>query len=132
MEKSIFETVIIFNTNEKDKEKIIKEKINEIEKQLQTYSSTKKVNTDYIGEKKLAYEVRGYTTGFYTIFNWQGISDNMIELDRLLRANDTVIKFITIKHDGDSEPELEDLDTSEQIDQDTQEPLLDIYQLLFS
>lgn len=132
MEKNIYETVVIFNTTEKDKEKVIEKEVDKMTKQLQTYSLTKKVNTDYIGEKKLAYEVRGYTTGFYAIFNWQGTSDNMIELDRLLRANDTVIKFITVKHDDDSEPELEDLDTSEQIDQDTQEPLLDIYQLLFS
>lgn len=132
MEKSIFETVIIFNTNEKDKEKVVKKEVDKMTKQLQTYSDTKKVQVDYMGKKNLAYEVRGYTTGYYAVFKWQGTSDNMIELDRLLRANDTVIKFMTVKHDDDSEPELEDLDTSEQIDQDTQEPLLDIYQLLFS
>ena len=132
MEKNIYETVVIFNTTEKDKEKAVKKEVDKMTKQLQTYSDTKKVQADYMGEKNLAYEIKEFSTGYYAVFKWQGTSDNMKELERLLRANDTVIKFITLKHDDDSEPELEDLDTSEQIDQDTQEPLLDIYQLLFS
>ena len=111
----IFETIIILRGNiGEDKAKAT---VKLYEDFLQKYSTEKKVKTDDIGIKKLAYEIRGNTRGYYFLAYWQGESNNVTELERMLRTDDDVIKFMTIKNiEGVELLDLESSPKSEQID----------------
>ena len=51
----------------------------------------------YLGLKRLAYTVKGEKTGYYFITYFEGTDDEVTEIERQLRLNDNVIKFITIR-----------------------------------
>lgn len=111
----IFETIIILRGNiREDKAKAT---IKRYEDFLQKYSTEKKVKIDDMGIKKLAYEVKGNTKGYYFLAYWQGEISNVDELDRMLRTDDDVIKFMTFKSSDCVELlDLESSPKSEQID----------------
>ena len=111
----IFETIIILRGNiGEDKAKAT---VKIYEDFLQKYSTEKKVKTDDIGIKKLAYEIRGNTRGYYFLAYWQGESNNITELERMLRTDDDVIKFMTVKNiEGVELLDLKPNPKSEQID----------------
>lgn len=54
-------------------------------------------NTNKWGTRKLAYEVKNFTDGIYTIFEYQGPNDLVKELERRFKLNDSVLKFMTVK-----------------------------------
>lgn len=62
---------------------------------------------DRLGKKKLAYEIKGTKEGWYTIFYYQANPELIPELERIIRTDDAVIKFLTIKRDPE-EDELEE------------------------
>lgn len=54
-------------------------------------------NTIKWGRRNLAYEIKKFKDGVYTIFEFEGNGDLIKELERRFRLNDSVIKFMTIK-----------------------------------
>lgn len=59
--------------------------------------------TEMIGIKKLAYEVKKCNTGYYLIFDWEGNSDKLNELERFFRIEDNIIKYLNVKLERDEE-----------------------------
>lgn len=57
--------------------------------------------TEVIGRKALAYPIRKKNEGFYTLFEIEGSGQEIAELERRLRVNDTVMRFITVRVDED-------------------------------
>jgi small subunit ribosomal protein S6 len=55
--------------------------------------------TDKWGRRKLAYEIQGYTEGFYVVVNFTGSGDIANEITRILRINDDVIRSIVVRLD---------------------------------
>ena len=51
----------------------------------------------YLGLKRLAYTIRREKTGYYYITHLEGTDNNVSEIEKQLRLNDNVIKFITIR-----------------------------------
>jgi small subunit ribosomal protein S6 len=105
MEESVnfYETVIIFKSDS------YKESFAKAKTRLQTYSGSKKIDVRDIGEKELSYPIKEiYTRGYYGMFTWQGTEENVAEFERLLRIDDNVIKFMTVKLDETADVELED------------------------
>lgn len=54
---------------------------------------------DELGKKKLAYDVKKFTEGYYAIFNFEANTSLIAELERNYRITDEIIKFMTIKQD---------------------------------
>jgi len=52
-----------------------------------------------MGRRKLAYLVRKFTEGFYLLATVEAEGDLVLELERRLRVNEQVIKFITVRID---------------------------------
>lgn len=52
--------------------------------------------TNLLGIKKLAYEVKGNKEGYYINFYFNTEKENVVELEKYYREEDNVIKFITI------------------------------------
>ena len=59
------------------------------------------VNTDLMGRRKLAYPINKKTEGVYTLFEINGSGQEIAELERRMRVNDAVIRFITVRVDED-------------------------------
>lgn len=52
---------------------------------------------EYLGLKRLAYTINGETTGYFYVTHFEGTENEILKIERQLRLNDNVIKFITIK-----------------------------------
>ena len=114
---SIYETIIIFRTTRIDTT-TLKESIDKFKDMIQGFSKPKKIKMEELGEKKLAYEIKKETSGYYVVFTWTTkTSEDVAELERQLRVDDHVLKFITVRQDDDEDDvELDDLPESEQDD----------------
>jgi small subunit ribosomal protein S6 len=55
--------------------------------------------TDKWGTRKLAYRVQKYAEGIYVLIQFTSSPDLVREIERRLRVNDLVIKFITVRTD---------------------------------
>ena len=56
------------------------------------------IATDDMGMRKLAYPVQKNNRGYYTVLLFKAKGDTIAELERNLRINEEVIKFLTVKY----------------------------------
>lgn len=54
-------------------------------------------NVDNWGKRKLAYEVDGLTDGDYTLIDFHANPENIAELNRVLRINDSVVRHMVVR-----------------------------------
>jgi small subunit ribosomal protein S6 len=74
-------------------------KLNEaIQQQVEKEGGTV-VRTEAMGRRKMAYPIQKKTEGHYTLFEIEGSGQEIAELERRFRVNDTVIRFITVRVD---------------------------------
>lgn len=59
------------------------------------------------GKRKLAYPIRKRTRGLYVLMEYSGGPDMVAELERNLRIDERVLKFITVKLEDRFDPEKE-------------------------
>ena len=102
-----YETIIILDpSNYKDSVKVFRDMCQEFTKEY-------KIKEDYLGVKKLAYPLKEekFTEGYYVRFVWMGTSENVAELERHMRIDDNVLKFLTVRNEeaGYDLEELEEM-----------------------
>ena len=105
-----YESIVIIDPKLKENE--IKETIEKYRKMMNEFSN-KEVNVEDMGEKKLAYEIKKNSTGYFTIFNFTSEPQNIAELERNYRIDDNVIKFITVLKEEQVRDESEEEDEEE-------------------
>ncbi len=90
-----YESVIIINTNitEENRKKVI-DKITDL---INLKGKVEKV--EELGKKKLAYEIKNNTDGYYVLFYFESESEFIIELERVYRITDEILKFIVVRKD---------------------------------
>ena len=49
------------------------------------------------GKRKLAYEIKKHNKGFYLLIDFAGLSAVVAELERNLKIDDKILKFMTVK-----------------------------------
>jgi len=49
------------------------------------------------GKRKLAYEIKKQSRGFYVLIDFAGSTDVVTELERNLKIGDKIVKFMTVK-----------------------------------
>jgi len=59
------------------------------------------------GKRKLAYPIRKHSRGLYVLIEYSGGADMVAELERNLRIDERVLKFITVKLEDRFDPEKE-------------------------
>ena len=59
------------------------------------------VRMDDIGRKQLAYPIEKKNEGHYVLFEINGSGQEILELERRMRVNDMIIRYITIRVDED-------------------------------
>ena len=75
------------------------EKINEeIQKLVEDAGSTV-VKTEDMGRRRLAYRIKKFTEGYYYLFEIEGAGKEIAELERRLRVNDKIVRYLTVRVD---------------------------------
>lgn len=59
------------------------------------------IRMDDIGRRNLAYPIEKKTEGHYVLFEVDGSGQEIAELERRMRVNDMIIRFVTIRVDED-------------------------------
>ena len=88
-----YESVIIINPNLE--EQAIKALIEKFSNLINKNGKVESV--EEAGKKKLAYEVKKYTEGYYVVINFEAEPSLIAELERNYRITDEILKFIVIK-----------------------------------
>lgn len=91
--KNNYESVIILKGTYTEDE--YKKALNEIIEKIKKLIEIEKV--DEIGLKKLAYEVNKQKTGYYVVVYYKATSQAVLEIERIYRINEDVIKFLTVR-----------------------------------
>src|SRR5271165_5110534 len=79
---------------EEDQDKLI----SNLENQVQTAGGTVK-SVERMGKRRLAYFVRNFQDGIYVLLTLEGEGGMVKEIERRLRVNEPVIKFLTVRVD---------------------------------
>jgi len=89
-----YETIIIQKPEATDE--IVLDVANKVEEIIKSFGGEIIVKDDW-GKLKTAFEVKGFSKGRFVYFNYTGASGVVAELERNLRNNDEVIRFLTVK-----------------------------------
>ena len=57
------------------------------------------ISTEEMGKKKLAYEIKKNSEGYYVLFNFEIEPPQIAELERYFRIKEEIIKFIVVRKD---------------------------------
>ena len=92
-----FENIYILKGSLTEEE--AKKEIENITKYFENVGTFKKDNdvNGYLGKKRLAYTIRGENTGYYNVTYFAATDKEITKIERQLRLNDNVIKFITLR-----------------------------------
>jgi small subunit ribosomal protein S6 len=77
------------------------EKLNEAVGKLIEKEGGTVVRLDDIGRRQLAYPINKKTDGHYVLFEIQGTGQEIAELERRMRVNDLIMRYITVRVDED-------------------------------
>ena len=111
-----YETIYIVNpTLDDDSLKEAIDKFSDLIKKLK--GSIVKVNE--WGKRKLAYEVKRFDKGYYVVLDFCALPKMLTELERNLKLDDRILKYITVKIDENVDPK--DLVSKEKEIEDTME-----------
>ena len=57
------------------------------------------VKLEDMGRRRLAYPINKKTDGYYVLFEIEGSGQEIAELERRMRVNDTIIRYLTVRVD---------------------------------
>ena len=69
-----------------------------------------------LGKKRLAYEIAGFSDGIYIQMNYQADGSQVAPMERTMRLNEEVIRYLTLKVKYEQPPgkvEFEETETEE-------------------
>lgn len=92
MDKRFYDLLIIFDVREEKREKIISE-ITDIIKEND--GTIEKI--DEWGIKTLAYPIKKQTTGFYLLVRFQSSPSCILEISKVLKTEEMVLRFSAAK-----------------------------------
>jgi len=95
-----YETMIILKPTltDEDKEKIVEN----IKKIVESFEG-EVVAVDNIGVRELAYPIEKFERGHYYIFYYKAPAKAVLELERQMRYNEDILRFMTVKYDTKKE-----------------------------
>ena len=99
-----YEAVIILNPNLSSK---VEAFLKDFEKLLNT-NSFSIIKCEDIGRRQLAYSINNHNKGHYLLFNIEGDSIKLIELENNIKYNESIIRhlFMTIKEHLEEDSQL--------------------------
>lgn len=74
-------------------------KLNETIEQIVNKEGGNIVKTEDMGRRKLAYPINKKTEGYYVLFEIEGSGQEIAELERRMRVNDMILRYLTVRVD---------------------------------
>ena len=99
MKQNHYECVVIINAALEDEQ--INSSINRIEVSIKTNGGEIE-DLDQWGRKRLAYPINKSKSGFYVVFRYFSPSDAVTKIERDLRLDETVIRYLTVLLDNNA------------------------------
>jgi small subunit ribosomal protein S6 len=93
-----YEVMYIVDTDTAD-DKI--EKLNEAVGKLIEKEGGTIIRMDDIGRRRMAYPIKKKTDGYYVLFEIEGSGQEILELERRMRVNDMIVRYVTVRVDED-------------------------------
>ena len=109
-----YETIYVANSNLED------DALEEVFAKFSDIIEKKKgsiVKTDDWGKRKLAYEVKRFDKGHYVLLDFCGFPEVLTELERNLKLDDRILKYMTVKIADEVEPTDISIETKEKKDE---------------
>ena len=95
-EKRVYEVMFIAAPETADEDIA---KLNEsITKLIETEGGSV-VKLEDMGRRRLAYPINKKTDGYYVLFEIEGSGQEIAELERRMRVNDTIMRYLTVRVD---------------------------------
>jgi len=91
-----YETLIITKPTLSDEEK---QKIVDDLKEIISKYNGEVAAVDNIGVRELAYEIQKFPRGHYYIIYYKGTPEGVRELERIMRYNEDLLRFMTVKYE---------------------------------
>lgn len=91
--------VMYIGTPDASDEDIVK--LNEAIEEMIAKEGGTVVRTDNVGKRKFAYPIKKKTEGYYVLFEIEDSGQTIAELERRMRVNDTILRYITVRVDED-------------------------------
>ena len=88
-----YESIVIINPNlDEAALKALEEKFTGLKNE-----NGKVENVVDMGKRKLAYEIKKQSEGYYVVYTFEANPEFIKELERIYRITDSIMKFITIR-----------------------------------
>ena len=102
MKMKYYETIYLINPNlaDEDYEDVVSKFKNVIEKKEGVF-----IKVDEWGKKTLAYKIKKFDKGYYVLLRYCGNPGITAELRRVLKLDERVLKYQTIKLSDNADPE---------------------------
>ena len=97
-EKRIYEVVFIIDPGADDEEVM---KLSEAAQKIVTAQGGAISKTEVMGRRQLAYEIKHKREGTYVLLEIEGAGSEIAELERRMRVNDRILRYITVRVDQD-------------------------------
>ncbi len=97
-EKRIYEVVFIIDPGADDEEVM---NLSEAVQKIVTSQSGAITKTEVMGKRQLAYEINHKREGTYVLLEIEGSGAEIAELERRMRVNDRILRYITVRVDED-------------------------------
>lgn len=88
-----YESIIIINPSLE--EQGMKELITKFSDMINNEGKVESV--EEMGKRKLAYEIKKNTEGYYVLYNFEANPEFIAELERVYRITDGILKFIVVR-----------------------------------
>jgi ribosomal protein S6 len=109
-----YETLVIAHPDISDEE--LQELINKF-KNVISRTKGESLKVDKWGKRKLVYKIKGLSKGFFFIVYFLGNQDVLQEIDKLLRFNEVILRYQTVKIDKKLDIEsLREKETQEKLE----------------
>lgn len=112
-----YEAVIIFDPTS---EEIAKAEVNKFKDVISGFGKLTKL--DDLGEKRLAYEMKSHKSGYYVVYYFITKPDNIAELERQMRIDDHVLKFMTVRVEDEDDLDEYAEPTEEELEEECKSP----------
>jgi small subunit ribosomal protein S6 len=97
-DKRIYETIFIIDPDAADEEVM---RLTESLQKIITSQGGSVTKTEVMGRRHLAYEIKHKKEGTYVLLEIEGSGAEIAELERRMRVNDRILRYITVRTDED-------------------------------
>ena len=97
-EKRTYEIVFIIDPDANDDEVM---RLSESLQKIITSQDGSVTKTEMMGRRQLAYEIKHKKEGIYVLLETEGSGREIAELERRMRVNDRILRYITVRVDED-------------------------------